>query len=251
MEVKFEKLHFGYNRNREILHGIDLTLPANKFIAILGPNGCGKTTMIKQINQILHAQTGTVRVGDRVVSKLEPSELAKMIAYVPQMTSGVMNGSVMDTVMLGRRPYIQWKPTDEDLEIVAKALLRLNISHLSQRQFNQLSGGQKQTVLIARALAQAPDIYLFDEPVSFLDVRTQLEIMAIGRELVEQDGKTVIMVLHDLNMALRFADHVVIMKEGAVFAQGTPDEVITEENILAVYGTHARIREGEYVITSL
>lgn len=251
MEVKFEKLHFGYNRNREILHGIDLTLPANKFIAILGPNGCGKTTMIKQINQILHAQTGTVRVGDRVVSKLEPSELAKMIAYVPQMTSGVMNGSVMDTVMLGRRPYIQWKPTDEDLEIVAKALLRLNISHLSQRQFNQLSGGQKQTVLIARALAQAPDIYLFDEPVSFLDVRNQLEIMAIGRELVEQDGKTVIMVLHDLNMALRFADHVVIMKEGAVFAQGTPDEVITEENILAVYGTHARIREGEYVITSL
>ena len=251
MEVKFEKLHFGYNRKREILHGIDLTLPANKFIAILGPNGCGKTTMVKQINQILHAQIGTVRVGDRMVSKLEPSELAKMIAYVPQMTSGVMNGSVMDTVMLGRRPYIQWKPTDEDLEIVAKALIRLNISHLSQRLFNQLSGGQKQTVLIARALAQAPDIYLFDEPVSFLDVRNQLEIMAIGRELVEQDGKTVIMVLHDLNMALRFADHVVMMKEGSVFAQGTPAEVITEENILAVYGTHAQIRNGEYVITSL
>ena len=239
MEVKFEKLHFGYNRKREILHGIDLTLPANKFIAILGPNGCGKTTMVKQINQILHAQTGTVRVGDRMVSKLEPSELAKMIAYVPQMTSGVMNGSVMDTVMLGRRPYIRWKPTDEDLEIVAKALIRLNISHLSQRLFNQLSGGQKQTVLIARALAQAPDIYLFDEPVSFLDVRNQL------------DGTTVIMVLHDLNMALRFADHVVMMKEGSVFAQGTPGEVITEENILAVYGTHAQICNGEYVITSL
>lgn len=251
MEVQFEKLHFGYNQKREILHGIDLTLPANQFIAILGPNGCGKTTMIKQINQILHAQTGTVRVGDQVVSQLEPSQLAKMIAYVPQMTSGVMNGSVMDTVMLGRRPYIQWKPTDEDLEIVAKALLRLNISHLSQRQFNQLSGGQKQTVLIARALAQAPDIYLFDEPVSFLDVKNQLEIMAIGRELVEQDGKTVIMVLHDLNMALRFADHVVIMKDGNVFAQGAPRDVITEENILAVYGTHAEIKNGEYVITSL
>ena len=242
MDVKFEKLHFGYTRKREILHGIDLTLPANKFIAILGPNGCGKTTMVKQINQILRAQTGTVRVGDQVVSQLEPSQLAKMIAYVPQMTSGVMNGSVMDTVMLGRRPYIQWKPTDADVEIVANALIRLNISHLSQRLFNQLSGGQKQTV---------PDIYLFDEPVSFLDVRNQLEIMAIGRELVEQDGKTVIMVLHDLNMALRFADHVVIMKDGNVFAQGSPRDVITEENILAVYGTHAQIRNGEYVITSL
>ena len=251
MEVKFEKLHFGYNRKREILHGIDLNLPSNKFIAVLGPNGCGKTTLVKQINRILRAQSGTVQIGDRQVSQLEPSELAKLIAYVPQMTSGVMNGSVMDTVMLGRRPYIQWKPTDEDLEIVAKALIRLNISHLSQRLFNQLSGGQKQTVLIARALAQVPDIYLFDEPVSFLDVKNQLEIMAIGRELVEQDGKTVIMVLHDLNMALRFADHVVIMKDGNVFAQGAPRDVITEENILAVYGTHAKIKNGEYVITSL
>lgn len=251
MEVKFERLHFGYNRKREILHGIDLNLPSNKFIAVLGPNGCGKTTLVKQINRILRAQSGTVQIGDRQVSQLEPSELAKLIAYVPQMTSGVMNGSVMDTVMLGRRPYIQWKPTDEDLEIVAKALIRLNISHLSQRLFNQLSGGQKQTVLIARALAQVPDIYLFDEPVSFLDVKNQLEIMAIGRELVEQDGKTVIMVLHDLNMALRFADHVVIMKEGNVFAQGAPRDVITEENILAVYGTHAEIKNGEYVITSL
>lgn len=251
MEVKFNQLHFGYSRRREVLHGIDLTLPANKFVAILGPNGCGKTTLVKQINRILRSHSGTVQIGEHTVSQLEPSELAKIIAYVPQMTSGVMNGSVMDTVMLGRRPYIQWKPTDNDVEIVSKALIRLNISHLSQRLFNQLSGGQKQTVLIARALAQAPDIYLFDEPVSFLDVKNQLEIMTIGRELVEKDGKTVITVLHDLNLALRFADHIVMMKEGNVFAQGTPDEVITEENILAVYGTHAQIRNGEYVITSL
>ena len=251
MEVKFNQLHFGYSRRREVLHGIDLTLPANKFVAILGPNGCGKTTLVKQINRILRSHSGTVQIGEHTVSQLEPSELAKIIAYVPQMTSGVMNGSVMDTVMLGRRPYIQWKPTDNDVEIVSKALIRLNISHLSQRLFNQLSGGQKQTVLIARALAQAPDIYLFDEPVSFLDVKNQLEIMAIGRELVEKDGKTVITVLHDLNLALRFADHIVMMKEGNVFAQGTSDEVITEENILAVYGTHAQIRNGEYVITSL
>lgn len=251
MEVKFNQLHFGYSRRREVLHGIDLTLPANKFVAILGPNGCGKTTLVKQINRILRSHSGTVQIGEHMVSQLEPSELAKIIAYVPQMTSGVMNGSVMDTVMLGRRPYIQWKPTDNDVEIVSKALIRLNISHLSQRLFNQLSGGQKQTVLIARALAQAPDIYLFDEPVSFLDVKNQLEIMAIGRELVEKDGKTVITVLHDLNLALRFADHIVMMKEGNVFAQGTPDEVITEENILAVYGTHAQIRNGEYVISSL
>lgn len=251
MEVKFENLHFGYNRKREILHGINLTLPSNKFIAVLGPNGCGKTTTVKQINQILKAQQGSVTIDGQNVSELEPSQLARIVAYVPQMTSGVMNGSVMDTVMLGRRPYIQWKPSDKDLEIVAKSLLRLNLCHLSKHFYNQLSGGQKQTVLIARALAQTPEIYLFDEPVSFLDVRNQLEIMSIARELVERDGKTVIMVLHDLNLALRFADHVVIMKDGNDFAQGPPDEVITEENIFAVYGTHAKICNGEYVITSL
>ena len=251
MEVRFENLRFGYSRRREILHGIDLTLPGGKFIAVLGPNGCGKTTAVKQINGILKAREGEVWIDGRRVRDMEPSELAKIVAYVPQMTSGVMNGSVMDTVMLGRRPYIRWKPSEEDLEIVAKALLRLNISRLSQRLYNQLSGGQKQTVLIARALAQTPEIYLFDEPVSFLDVKNQLEIMSIGRELVERDGKTVIMVLHDLNLALRFADHIVMMKEGNVFAQGTPEEVITEESILAVYGTHAEIRNGEYVITKL
>ena len=251
MEITFEDLCFSYNRKKQILKNINMTLPTGKFIAVLGPNGCGKTTTVKQINQILRAQSGRVLLGGRSVQDMSPLELAKTIAYVPQMTSGVMNGSVMDTVMLGRRPYIQWKPSDTDLEIVAKALMRLRLDGLSQRLYNQLSGGQKQTVLIARALAQTPQVYLFDEPVSFLDVRNQLEIMAIARELVDRDGKTVIMVLHDLNMALRFADHVVIMKEGHVFAQGTPAEVITEENILAVYGTHAQICNGEYVITSL
>lgn len=251
MVVQFENLCFSYNKKKQILKNINLTLPDNKFIAILGPNGCGKTTMVKQINQILRAQSGRVLVDGRAVQDMTALEIAKTIAYVPQMTSGVMNGSVMDTVMLGRRPYIQWKPSEEDLNIVAEALLRLHLEPIAQRLFNQLSGGQKQTVLIARALAQKPQIYLFDEPVSFLDVRNQLEIMHAGRELVDQDGKTVIMVLHDLNMAMRFADHIVIMKEGRVFAQGAPRDVITGDNVLAVYGTHAEIKNGEYVLTSL
>ena len=251
MVVQFEDLCFSYNRRKQILKNINLTLPSNKFIAILGPNGCGKTTLVKQINQILRAHSGRVTVNGKSVQEMTPLEIAKIIAYVPQMTSGVMNGSVIDTVMLGRRPYIQWKPSDEDLNIVAEALLRLHLEPIAQRLFNQLSGGQKQTVLIARALAQKPQIYLFDEPVSFLDIRNQLEIMHAGRELVDQDGKTVIMVLHDLNMAMRFADHIVIMREGRVFAQGAPRDVITEENILAVYGTHAEIKNGEYVIASL
>ena len=251
MEVKLEKLNFHYNRKKQVLKNIDLTVPAGKFTAILGPNGSGKTTLMKQINRILIPQSGRITLSGVDVASMSAGDMARTVAYVPQMTGGMMSGSVMDTVMLGRKPYIKWKPSDEDVEIVSQCLMRFHLEEIAQREFNALSGGQKQTVLIARALAQTPRMYLFDEPVSFLDVRNQLEIMAAARELVDRDGKTVIMVLHDLNMALRFADHVVIMKEGTVFAQGTPAEVITEENILAVYSTHARISNGEYVITSL
>ena len=251
MKIAFQKVSFGYTPKKQILQEIDLTLPKQQLVAILGPNGSGKTTLIKQINRILTPQKGIVTADGGNLAELTPGQLARTIAYVPQMTGGIMAGSVMDTVMLGRKPYIKWKPGEEDVDIVSKCILRFGLQDIAHRQFNALSGGQKQTVLIARALAQTPQIYLFDEPVSFLDVRNQLEIMTAARELVEQDGKTVIMVLHDLNLALRFADHVVIMKDGAVYAQGAPKEVITEENVLAVYGTHAEIKNGEYVIASL
>lgn len=251
MKIEFKNLSFSYTPKKQVLHGIDLTLPKKQFVAILGPNGSGKTTLVKQINRILTPQSGIVTADEQNLADLTPGQLARTIAYVPQMTGGMMAGSVMDTIMLGRKPYIKWKPSEEDIDIVSRCILRFGLEEIAHRQFNALSGGQKQTVLIARALAQTPQIYLFDEPVSFLDVRNQLEIMTAARQLVDEDGKTVIMVLHDLNLALRFADHIVIMKEGNVFAQGTPAEVITEENILAVYGTHAQIRNGEYVITSL
>ena len=251
MEVKFEKLSFQYSPKKQTLKNIDLTLPSGKFIAILGPNGSGKTTLMQQINRILTPQKGRVTLNGVDVASMTAGDMARTIAYVPQMTGGMMAGSVMDTVMLGRKPYIKWKPSDEDVEIVSNCLIRFHLEEIVQRDFNALSGGQKQTVLIARALAQTPRMYLFDEPVSFLDVKNQLEIMTAARKLVDRDGKTVVMVLHDLNLALRFADHIVVMKEGEVFAQGEPAEVITEENVFAVYGTHAEIRNGEYVITRL
>lgn len=251
MDIQFQNLSFRYTPKKPVLHEINLTLPKKQLVAILGPNGSGKTTLVKQINRILTPQQGTVTADGQDLGKLTAGELARTIAYVPQMTGGMMAGSVMDTVMLGRKPYIKWKPGQEDIHIVSSCILRFGLQDIAHREFHTLSGGQKQTVLIARALAQTPRIYLFDEPVSFLDVRNQLEIMTAARELVDQDGKTVIMVLHDLNLALRFADHVVMMKDGSVYAQGAPRDIITEENVLAVYGTHAEIKNGEYVIASL
>lgn len=251
MEIKFENVSFAYTKKKKILKDIDLIIPSKKFSAIIGPNGSGKTTLIKQINRILTPQNGKVIIDSIDNDSISSRDLAQMVAYVPQMTGTTMTGSVMDTIMLGRKPYIKWKPSLEDIEIVSQCLMRFHLEEIAQREFHALSGGQKQTVLIARALAQTPQIYLFDEPVSFLDIRNQLEIMSAARELVDCDQKTVVMVLHDLNMALRFADHIVIMKNGNVFAQGKPAEVITEKNILEVYETHAKIQNGEYVITSL
>ena len=251
MKIEFRHLSFGYTPKKPVLHEIDLTLPKQQLVAILGPNGSGKTTLVKQINRILTPQKGTVTADGQNLAGLTPGQLARTIAYVPQMTGGIMAGSVMDTILLGRKPYIKWKPSNEDIDIVSNCILRLGLEEIAHQPFHALSGGQKQTVLIARALAQTPQIYLFDEPVSFLDVRNQLQIMNAARELVDADGKTVIMVLHDLNLALRFADHVVMMKDGSVYAQGAPKEVITEETVFAVYGTHAKIINGEYVVTSL
>lgn len=191
MEVKFEKLSFQYSPKKQTLKNIDLTLPSGKFIAILGPNGSGKTTLMKQINRILTPQKGRVTLNSVDVASMTAGDMARTIAYVPQMTGGMMAGSVMDTVMLGRKPYIKWKPSDEDVEIVSNCLIRFHLEEIAQRDFNALSGGQKQTVLIARALAQTPRMYLFDEPVSFLDVKNQLEIMTAARKLVDCDGKTV------------------------------------------------------------
>lgn len=251
MNICIENVSFGYVKNRYILEDFNLSLPKNKFCAVIGPNGSGKTTTVKCINKILKPQLGTIKFDGKDVAEIEPLDMAKMVAYVPQMTSSTLYGSVMDTVLLGRRPYIQWKISEEDVEIAMKVLCELEIDDLAQESFNCLSGGQKQKILIARALVQSPQIYLFDEPVSFLDVRNQLEIMTFAKQLVDGEGKTVVMVVHDLNMALRYADYVVIMKNGEIYAEGVPNDVITEENILAVYGVHAKIYEEGFLIPSL
>jgi iron complex transport system ATP-binding protein len=172
---------------------------------------------------------------------MHKSRIAREIGYMPQKSSGV-ECTVFDAVLLGRKPYINWEATEHDLEVVAEKLKLLGLTDYAMRATTELSGGELQKVIIARALAQEPQIMLLDEPISHLDLRNQLQIMALLHDLSRHLNLLVITVIHDLSMALRFADHFVLLKDGTVFAAGGP-EVITAEAIRAVYHVKATVHD--------
>lgn len=153
----------------------------------------------------------------------------------------------MDVVMMGRRPYIKWRVSDMDVEIVLAVLKDLALEELAHEQFQELSGGQKQKILIARALVQKPELYLFDEPISFLDIKNQIDIMELARKMVEKENKAVIMVVHDLNMAMRYSDQIILLKSGEVEAAGLPKSVLNQKHIKEVYGVDTRIIEDQFI----
>ena len=169
MRLDVKNLNFGYTKKVQILHNINFSVESGQLVSLIGPNGSGKTTIIKCINQILSPQSGQIFLDGTNVHTMRTMELAKKVGYVPQMTKNFMGGTVLDAVLMGRRPYIKWKITDYDVTLVLEILKKLEITHLAHKEYEALSGGQKQKVLIARALAQNPDVYLFDEPTSFLD----------------------------------------------------------------------------------
>ena len=247
MRLDVKNLDFGYAKKVQILHNINFSAESGQLVSLIGPNGSGKTTIIKCINQILSPQSGQILLDGTNIHTMRTMELAKKVGYVPQMTKNFMGGTVLDAVLMGRRPYIKWKITDYDVTLVLEILKKLEITHLAHKEYESLSGGQKQKVLIARALAQDPDVYLFDEPTSFLDIKNQLEIINMAKALVHQHHKLVIMVVHDLTMALRYSDYVVLLEKGSVISQGVSHQVLNPENIFDVYGVNVNILEGDYI----
>ncbi len=240
MQIKIDGVEFSYSSTL-VLDGISLDLTGPGFISILGPNGVGKSTLIHCINKILQPTSGSVFIDGNDVKDISIKDLAKEIGYVPYSANDSFPLTVVDTVMMGRHPHARWNTLDKDLDIVYDTLKMLGISHLAMRQFNELSAGQHQKVMLARGLAQEPKILLLDEPTSNLDIRHQLDVTKMLKRLSAEKGILVIMISHDINIAAKYADQVILMYQGKVFDVGTPNEVITEENLRTVYGVTSRI----------
>jgi len=251
MELNVNGVCFCYG-SREILHDVELEAKSGEVLAVIGANGAGKSTLIRCINRILKPQKGTVFLDGKELSSFTGKERACMLGYVPQTAKDVFSFNVMETVLMGRKPHISWGVGKKDLKIVNSILLRMGLKQFVERYLYELSGGERQKVLIARALAQEPEVLLLDEPTSNLDVRHQLEVMELIQSIAREQKKCVIIVVHDLNLAARFADKILMLKGGVVFAAGKAQDVLTTENIKDVYGVDSMIintKLGPYVIT--
>ncbi|MGP8330003.1 MAG: ABC transporter ATP-binding protein [Methanosarcinaceae archaeon] len=250
MRLKVNNIEFAYN-STPILENISMELDRSEILGIVGPNGTGKSTLIRCIDRILKPRKGTILLDEQDITKMKRMEIANKIGYVPQSSTRVFPASVIDTVLMGRRPHLGWKSSEEDMDKVLEILELLGIMEFAMRDFNEISGGQQQKVLIARALAQEADILLLDEPTSNLDIRHQLEVMEIMTNVVKNNGISAIMAIHDLNLASRYTDRILIMNEGVIFAAGKPESVLTVENIRQVYGVEVIVKsDGErpYII---
>lgn len=241
MKLYTKNIKFSYG-NKEVLKGIDLNVKKGEVVSIVGPNGSGKSTLLKCIQGILKPKDGAVYVNDKETSTMALGDLAKTLGYVPQSSVEVFTQSVFETVLMGRKPHLTWGVRKKDLEIVEDILTYMGLEDISQCYLNELSGGQKQKALIARALAQEPEVILLDEPTNNLDIKHQLEVLQIIKSISEQRGSSFIMVIHDLNLAARFSDRLVLLNEGEIFSEGTAEEVLTEENIKKVYEVESIIQ---------
>lgn len=241
--IDVKNISYHYHGGQEVLKNINFTLERGQFLAILGNNGVGKSTLLKCLNRILKAESGAFLLDGENIPKMSNHEIAQRIAFVSQNVANTQM-TVHDVVMLGRRPYMKWGFTEEDHKIVHDAMHRLNLEPLRGRFLNQLSGGERQKVMLARALAQQPKLLLLDEPTSSLDIHNQYQVLKIVRDICHNDGLTAIVVIHDLNLALRFCDRFLLLRRGEVYAQGDYS-VLSPETLKNVYQVDGKILDVE------
>lgn len=246
------QLTLGYQR-QVIIDALDLQLPAGKVSVLIGSNGCGKSTLLKSLARLLKPQQGSVILNGVDIQRRSTASVARELAILPQMPCAPEGISVRQLVALGRYPYQNWMQqwSAEDEAMVERALLQTGVQALADRPVDALSGGQRQRVWIAMTLAQDTDILLLDEPTTFLDLAHQIDVLDLLRDLNRQANKTIVMVLHDLNLACRYAYHMVAVHQRTAFAQGRPADILSEEVVKEVFGLNCRIITDPFFGTPL
>lgn len=228
--------------NRQILLQVDLVVEQGAFLVIIGPNGTGKTSLIKALAGLIPA-TGEIEILDRPLSSYSRRELARQLAMVPQHPTGDFPFTVAETVLMGRSPHLGLLESEgeHDLDLAHRAMEFTDVGHLAGRHLDELSGGERQRVIIARAICQEPRLILLDEPTASLDPAHQVRVMDLLERLRREQGVTVIMVSHDLNLAAMYGERLALMSGGRITAMGTPEEVLTETRLAACYGCRMEV----------
>lgn len=242
MVLSVHKVEFSYG-NVKVLADVNFKVKSGDLVSVLGVNGSGKSTLMKCINRILKFESGVILVDDEDIKNMKDIEIAQKMGYVPQ-TSETGFITVFDAVLLGRKPYIKWDVSREDVELTKKVLNLMDLEKYALRYINELSGGELQKVVIARALVQQPKVLLLDEPTSDLDLKNQLEVMNIIKKISRNHEIASVVVMHDINLALRYSDKFILLKKGEVFTAGGR-EVITPETIKEVYDVDVHVRSFE------
>lgn len=245
--LQVENLQFGY-RKELVLKGLSFNIEKGKFVSIIGPNGSGKSTLLKTLNQLYSPSQGGILIDGNNINRLKKKELARKIALVPQDTLIDYDFTVEDIVLMGRHPYKGrfQKEDEKDYKIVNEVLKMTNTFHLKDRIITEISGGERQRVIIAKALAQKPSIILLDEPTSHLDINHQIEILSLLKKLNEEMGTTIVIVIHDVNLASRYSDEIIMLNEGKILEIGRPEKVITKKNIEFAYDLKVEIEKNKY-----
>ncbi|MFC3886653.1 ABC transporter ATP-binding protein [Bacillus songklensis] len=240
LETKSLTLSYG---DTIIIDELNLTIPKGEITVFIGSNGCGKSTLLRSLARLLKPQSGSILIEGEMVSKLPTKEIAKRLAILPQGPIAPEGLTVLQLVKQGRYPYQKWyrQWSEEDEQIVNSALQATGMEELADRFVDSLSGGQRQRAWIAMTLAQDTDIILLDEPTTYLDMTHQIEILDLLFELNEKEERTIIMVLHDLNLACRYAHHLVAIKDKTVYAQGKPEQVISCELVKDVFNMNCEV----------
>lgn len=228
-----------------VLKGLDFEIANGEVVAVIGPNGAGKTTLVRVISGVIPLQAGKILVNGKDLNGMAPEERAKLMAVVPQARQLPLDFSVHQTVMIGRTPYIGWfgLTSLRDEQTVLQAMNQTQISHLNKRRIGELSGGEQQRVLLARALAQDTPLLLMDEPTTHLDLQHQFALLNLIRKLAKEQKFAILLILHDLNLASIYADRVLLMVDGKILREGTPNMVITAKNLAEAYHINVQVIE--------